>query len=205
MIIPGLSGRRMKKNIMGIGLILVVLFLFHVGVAFSASGGEGEHGAEPKGWVATDTYRVMNFGVLALALFFILRKPVSQALGARVQSIKDQLDELELKKAEAEKKLSEYNEKIAKLEAEAENIVSEYIKQGEEAKVRILKEAENAAEKLEEQAKKNIEHEFKQAKMKLQSEITEKALEKAEALVKEKINSEDQDRLVNEYLEKVVA
>jgi F-type H+-transporting ATPase subunit b len=33
----------------------------------------------------------------------------------------------------------------------------------------------------------------------------EKALVKAEAIIKEKINSEDQDKLVDEYLEKVVA
>jgi phenylacetate-coenzyme A ligase PaaK-like adenylate-forming protein len=42
------------------------------------------------------------------------------------------------------------------------------VKQGEDAKVRILKEAEAAAEKLKEQASKNIEHEFLQAKAELQ-------------------------------------
>ena len=59
--------------------------------------------------------------------------------------------------------------------------------------------------KLEESAKRNIEQEFKAAKLKLQQEIAEKALEQAETLVKELINSEDQDRLVDEYLDKVVA
>jgi len=33
----------------------------------------------------------------------------------------------------------------------------------------------------------------------------EKALAKAEVIIKEKINSEDQEKLVDEYLEKVVA
>ena len=55
------------------------------------------------------------------------------------------------------------------------------------------------------QAKRNIEHEFKAAKAKLQEEILEKALAKAEALVKDKITSDDQDRLVDDYLDKVVA
>ncbi|MCK4467949.1 MAG: hypothetical protein KAU60_06310, partial [Desulfobacterales bacterium] len=61
------------------------------------------------------------------------------------------------------------------------------------------------AVKLEEQAKRNIEHEFKQAKSKLQEEISEKALLKAEEIIKSTITTEDQDRLVDEYLEKVVA
>lgn len=53
--------------------------------------------------------------------------------------------------------------------------------------------------------KKNIEHEFQQAKERLQEEILEKALAKAEGMVKNNITSYDQDRLVDEYLEKVVA
>ena len=44
-----------------------------------------------------------------------------------------------------------------------------------------------------------------QAKAELKSEIVEKALAKAEAIITEKINSEDQEKLVDEYLEKVVA
>ncbi len=181
-----------------------VLFSFGIGVA-GASSGEGGHGAEPKGWVATDTYRVMNFAVLVIALFFVLRKPVSQALSARIQGIKDQLEDLETKKQAAEKSLSEYNEKLALLDKEAVQLVEEYIRQGEEAKARILKEAESMAEKLKEQARKNIEHEFNQAKATLQAEIVENALKKAEQVIMEKITAEDQDKLVDEYLEKVVA
>jgi len=178
----------------------VLLFCF-IGLALASSGGEGG----TKGWVATDTYRVMNFTVLAVALFLLLRKPASQALDGRIKGIKEQLVELETKKKEAEKQLAAYNEKFALLEQEAEKLIEEYIRQGKEAKARILEEAQAAAEKLEEQAVRNIEHEFKQAKLKLQEEILEKTLVKAEELIKGKINDQDQEKLVDEYLEKVVA
>lgn len=194
---PGISR---KRNLIAVMIIIIAVLIFS-GVAWSSSGGENG----PKGWVATDTYKVMNFTVLFVALFFLLRKPVAQALSGRIKGIKDQLDELEVKKKEAEKKLAEYNEKLSLLDKEAEKIVAEYIKQGNEAKARILKEAEDEAVKLEEQAKRNIENEFKQAKSKLQEEISEKALLKAEEILKSKITTEDQDRLVDEYLEKVVA
>jgi F-type H+-transporting ATPase subunit b len=182
----------------------VVLLLFAGSVAFASA--DGEHGsAEPKGWVKEDTYRVMNFAVLAIALFFILRKPMSQALGARIEGIKDQLSKLEARKKEAEQELAKYNEKLSLMGQEAEKIVEEYVRQGNEAKVRILKEAESAAVKLEDQARRNIAHEFERAKLQLQEEILEKALVKAEGIVKRNITDEDQDRLVDEYLEKVVA
>ena len=101
--------------------------------------------------------------------------------------------------------LAEYDAKMAELDKESEALLAEYVKQGEDAKARILKEAEAAAERLKEQASKNIEHEFLQAKTELKAIIVEKALAKAEAIIKEKINSDDQEKLVDEYLEKVVA
>jgi F-type H+-transporting ATPase subunit b len=187
-------------------LMAVTAFLLFGGTAVYASsegGGHEEHGS--KGWVATDTYRVMNFAVLAIGLFLVLKKPLSQALNGRIQGIKEQLEDLEAKKKEAEAKLVEYDAKMAALDQEAQALLDEYAKQGEAAKARILEEAEAAAEKLKEQASRNIESEFMQAKAELKAEIVEKALAKAEAIIKEKINSDDQEKLVDEYLEKVVA
>ena len=63
--------------------VLALLLLFFTGVALGSSGGD----QGPKGWVRTDTYRIMNFVVLAVVLFFLLRKPVSQALNARIKGI----------------------------------------------------------------------------------------------------------------------
>ena len=210
-------------------LVLAVLLVFSVGTAISASSehesaaeavhessavaeeavehAEGEaHGeAHGKGWVPTDTYRLLHFIVLAGGLFFLLKKPVSQALDARVKGIEDQLSELEAQKKAAEQKLAEYSQKFAQLEKESESIVAEYVRQGEEAKIRILKEAESAADKMKAQAQKNIESEIQRAKAQLQEEILNQALAKAEALIKEKINTDDQEKLVDEYLAKVVA
>ncbi len=194
--------KRVRRRIWVAAALLAVLSL-SAGPAFCAGGGHGEEGGQ--GWSATDTYKVMNFTVLAVVLVFLLRKPVKQALGARIEGIREQLQELEARKGEAEKQLAEYNEKLARLDQEAEQIVSNYIEQGKEAKARIIEEAKASAEKLEEQAKRAIEHEFKKAKEKLQAEVAEQALAKAEDLIQARITEDDQEKLVDEYLEKVVA
>ena len=171
MKISGTGRSHFTKRNSAIIILFVMLFLaFSTSSAICASGEGGT-----KGWLSTDTFRVMNFTVLAVALFFILRKPLSQALSSRIKTIKDQLDDLESQKADAEKQLAEYNEKLAQLEKEAEKIVDDYVRQGNEAKARILKEAEASAEKLQVQARRNIEHEFKLAKAELQKEIFEKS------------------------------
>jgi len=193
----------------GLLAAMSMLVLLWGGLSFASSGGDAgadAHGeVKAKGWLPTDTYRVLNFAVLAGALVFLLRKPLSQALDSRIKGIRAQLEDLESKKAEAERVLSEYNIKITRLSQESEGIVAEYIRQGNEAKARILKEAEASAYKLEEQARRNIENEFEMAKQSLQYEIFEKAMTRAEEIIKKSITADDQIRLVDEYLDKVVA
>lgn len=196
--------RFMKKHYKAMIPAASSLIFIFAGIALASSG--GDHGAaEPKGWVITDTYKVMNFVVLAGLLFYIAKKPVAEFFSSRIKGIQEELAELEKKKADAQKNLAEYADKMKNLDQESQQILEEYIKQGEAAKKRILAEAESQASKLEETAKRNIEQEFKAAKLKLQKEIAEKALNQAEILVKESISTEDQDRLVDEYLDKVVA
>ncbi len=190
-----------KKSTAVIIFFVLLVFGFSISTVLGSSGED----SGSKGWVATDTFRVMNFVVLAVALVFVLRKPLSQALSSRIKGIKEQLEDLEARKAEAEKQLAEYNEKLAQLEKEAENIVEDYIKQGNDARARILQEAESSAEKLKVQARRNIDHEFERAKLKLQKEIFETSLAKAEEIIKSNISDEDQDEIVDEYLKKVVA
>jgi len=186
-------------------VILAVLLLCFVATGLGSSE-SGEHGVshETRGWMTTDTYRVMNFLVLAVALVILLRKPLKQALNGRITEIQSQLNELEAKKKEAEARLAEYNDKLAMLDQESESIVAKYIRQGEEARQRILKEAAAASEKLEAQARRNIQSEFKRAKEKLHKDVLEKALARAEALIKENVTDMDQDKLVDDYLKKVV-
>jgi F-type H+-transporting ATPase subunit b len=223
---PGDHRQGRFLNMRTIAVIGLTLFLMlSTGIAFASGGGEGDHnavagksaagghgtegghGAEggPKGWVATDTYRVINFAVLAAALIYLLRKPISQALNGRIEGIREQLETLEAKKKEAENQLATYNEKLSQMDQEAKKILANYIQQGEETKARLIEQAKLAAEKLEAQAQRNIEHHFHQAKLKLQSELIEKALVKAEAMIKDGISDKDQERLVEEYLDKVVA
>ena len=204
MKIPGFKRRGDYQNfrvISAIILVLLVCLSLGIGSVLAASGEE----SAAKGWIATDTYRVINFVVLLAALIFVLRKPISQALSSRIKNIREQLESLETQKAEAEKQLAQYNEKLSQLEKEAEKIIKGYIKQGNEAKAKILKEAEETAEKLQAQALRNIEHEFDKARQELQREIVEKSLEKAEQTLKKAITARDQDKLVDEYLDKVVA
>jgi len=194
----GFGHQKFRAILAGIGVVLLCIAL---GTAAAASGQDGDS----KGWGRLDWFRLMNFALLVAVLAYLLRKPISQALSSRIKSIQEQLENLEARKAEAEKQLAKYNDQLSKLESEAQKIVENYIKQGKEAKAKILKETEAAAEKLQAQARRNIEHEFEKARQALQREVLEKSLGKAEETLKKEITNRDQDKLIDEYLKKVVA
>lgn len=192
-----------KKKVLW--FVAIVLMTMCCGIVWASSGGDSHGGGVHNAWLTIDTWKVLNFSVLVVVIFFLVKNPVTEFFSSRVKSIEDEINELEQKKAAAQKELIEYQAKFKNLDQESKQIVEEYIKQGEEAKKRIIAEAEAQAEKLEDMAKRNIEQEFKSAKAKLQQEIVEKALAKAEEIIKSSISSDDQNKLVDEYLKKVVA
>ncbi len=190
-------------------LVFLFVLLFSgpaLGVTEGGHGGEGGHGqAAGAGWKSTDTYRVLNFLVLAGALFFAVRKPAKQALAGRVEDIRKELASLEDKKKAAEAELAAFGERLGKMDAEAKAIVDDYVALGKAAKARILAEAEKAADRLRDQARRHMEHELSEARRALKEEILNRAMALSEERIRTGINEEDQNRLVGEYLEKVVA
>ena len=190
------TGHRLLSAVFLLGILVLTL---GVDAALAASGGE-----QVSHWQKTDTYRIMNFLVLAAIVFFLIRKPAAQFLGDRIKGIQEQIKELEQKKIEAENKLAEYSQRLAELSSESDRIIEDYRRQGEGIRDNILKEASSAAAKLESQAKKNIEYEFKKVRLELEAEIMEKAISRAEDILAKNITDKDEERLVGEYLDKVV-
>ncbi len=196
----------MKKNSFGkkyvtVSGMAVMVVAFSTAMAWAAAAGGEVHNS----WLAIDTWKTLNFAVLAIALFLLGRKPVKAFFSSRKKEIADEIRDLEQKKADAEKQLAEYQAKFKNLDQESKVIMEDYIKQGEKAKERIIAQAQAQAVKLEDMAKRNIEQEFKTARTKLQQDIAALAVAQAEAVIRESISSDDQDKLVDDYLKKVVA
>jgi F-type H+-transporting ATPase subunit b len=149
-------------------------------------------------------YRLLNFSIMVGVLYFLLRKPTKQFFAKRTKNIGNTIAELEAKKKEAEKTYEEYSKKLAQLDKETDRILQEYVEQGEREKDRIIANAEKAAVEIREQTDIAIEQEIKIAKVELQREIAELSVTAAETMLKEKIKEEDQQKLVNDFMKKVV-
>ena len=164
----------------------------------------GEHGGVDSGKVKDLIYRAMNFIALFLVLFLVLRKPAGQFFSNRRDNIAQTLADFEQKKSEAEARFRELETKLNALDQERQQIIAEYIKDGEEEKAKIIANAHDLAERIQKQAEVSIAHEIQMAKADLMRDIAEMSASMAEELIRNNIDDQDQQRLVKEYLTKVV-
>ncbi|MCE5335016.1 MAG: F0F1 ATP synthase subunit B [Desulfobacteraceae bacterium] len=177
----------------------IVLFFAYLGDAFASEAGGGQH----LNW--TDfTYRTVAFLILVGILFKLLRKPLSGFLNARREEIQRLLDELDTKTAAAQQENAKVQTKLAALEQETKKIVEELIAEGEAEKQKIIEAAHRQAEYIQQQAQVAIQQEVKAARDSLKDEIAEMSVAAAEELLKKSMRPKDQDRLVNEFMSKVV-
>ena len=189
------------------GKYRVAVAVIGVGFCFSglvwASEAGGHAAAHGLNW-GDFLLRILNFAIMAAILVKLLKKPIANFLASRRENIDKTLAELEQKKQEAEAKLSEYTAKLAVLERETEKIVTEYVQEGEVEKQKIIDAAEKQAQYVRQQAEMAIQQEVKSAKDKLQAEIAELSVAAAEDILRKNIEAQDQQRLVQEFMTKVV-
>ncbi len=188
--------QRVVLPLLGAGLLVAL----HGTVMASGGGGEG---GQHLNW--TDfMLRVVNFTIMAAILYKLLKKPAGGFFVSRRENIQKMLAELEGKKKEAELKTAEYKAKMAGLEEETKKIVDELIVEGETERKKIIESAKKQAEYITQQAHLAVQQEIKVAREKLQEQIAELSVAAAEDILRKKMKAEDQERLVRDFMTRVV-
>ena len=192
-----------KSAIVSLGLCL--LFMAVAAAGFASEGGEGAHHVDSAKQMKDFAWRVLDFAVLiAIAVWALKKANVKQSLADRRSAIDRSLAEAAEAKAAAELKFVEYNDKLAAANKEIDEIYAAIRTEGEAEKARIIAEAKVTAEKIREQAQQTAAQEVLKARTALRIEAARLAVELAEQNIQAHIRKDDQDRLVGEYLTKVV-
>jgi F-type H+-transporting ATPase subunit b len=197
----------MKKNNCIKSIISVFAFLALLATAATVFASAAPSG--PTFWGIPTTkwwdllWRTLNFAVLAIVMAKLLSKPIANALKGRQQSIREEFENLEDRKAEADKVYQEYEEKLSSIKQEIDEIINNAIAQGEAEKKRIIEDGKRAAQDMTRQAEMAIQHELAEAKLKLREEVANQAVVLAEELIRKNLQEPDQVKLIEDYLAKV--
>lgn len=150
-------------------------------------------------------WRVLNFIALMIILVKFGAKPIASALGNRQESVKNELEELEIRKTEAEMQYREFEAKLATVEKDIDTIVDKAVAQAEVEKTKILEKAEQAVDDMKRQAELAIQNEIVEARRDLKNDIADQAAVMAEELIVKNLTAEDQVKIIENYLDKVGA
>ncbi|MBP1724193.1 MAG: synthase subunit [Deltaproteobacteria bacterium] len=148
-------------------------------------------------------WQIIAFVLLAFFLAKMLKKPLGAFLVKRKEQIRGSLDQASKKENEARKLFGEWEKKLQALNQEVRDLHESIRKEGEEERQKIVERAREEAERVRKQAQTIAEHEVKKARMALKKEMVDLSLEMAEKLLREKIQPQDQERLVREYIGKM--
>ncbi len=150
-------------------------------------------------------WRAANFLALVVLLVKFGAKPISSALSGRQQQVKEELEDLVVRRDAAEKSYQEFETRLAGMEQEMEAVVQRAIAQAQTEKERILADAEKAAADIMRQAEAAVQAELEDAKRLLREEIAEQAAAMAEELIVKNLTTADQMAITEQYLERVGA
>ncbi len=182
-------------------LVLLLVFLCPMVAAWAAGGHES---ADRSGDLWDLLWRIVNFALLVTILTWALKRAgAKKFFTARAEEIRLKLDELKKQKEASEKKYQELERSLREFEQKKKDIMEQYVKEGEAEKERIIAEAEKRADQIIAQAEVTIQQEIASAGDRLKQEVVNLASQRALELIEDRMTEKDQDRLVNEFIERL--
>lgn len=147
----------------------------------------------------------MLFGFIDIIVFYLLMKKflfgrIKKVIDKRKELIASQLKEAEDKNLEADKKLEDYEGRIASCEAEGEEILATARSKANAEYNKIIEGARADAAEIKEKAEKQIAAATLKARRESNEEIAALAMEAAEKVIGKAVTPEDNSKIFDEFL-----
>jgi len=178
-------------------LLVAALLLLTAGPALAAGGSYSE--SQIKDLI----FRIMNFAVFFIVLFWLLRKPIAKFFRNRREGIERNLQYLETQARNLEEQTEIMNKQIANIASERDTILAQYERMGQKEADRLIAEAKKTAENIVQKAQAAMDLEIKAARQALLTEIVKISTQAATELVQTSINDDDHQRLTAEFMAQV--
>ncbi len=169
-----------------------------------ASGGEGAEGGGHHGVQWMDLVkRTINFAALVFFLWYLLADKIKKYFSERRIEIANLLEEVDKERNDAEQKFVLYEQKFKEVEKDINDITKTLTGEIENEKNKIIEEGKANSQRLIEQAKAAAEQEVINSRQNLRNYVVELAGSMAVAIVSKEMTNNDQERLVEEYINNV--
>jgi F-type H+-transporting ATPase subunit b len=147
--------------------------------------------------------QAINILILFGALSYFLFKPVSKFMQERKDKIASELKNAKDKNTEAEDLIATYQQKIEDAKGEAQQIIRDAIRKGDDQRNKIVLEAEQESKAIMERTQVEAQREREKALDELKGEMIEISLAAASRVIHKSLNKEDHERLIQQYIDEM--
>lgn len=148
-------------------------------------------------------YAAFAFLVLLALMYKFAFPAVQKSMESRTQNIRDNLDEAERTKADAQNILEEYQRQLADAKNESARIIDEARQTAEQMRRDLMVRAEAEVNELRERTRSEIDAAQQRAIADLRTQVSELAIGAAEVVVQKNLDRETNRALVERYIEQV--
>jgi F-type H+-transporting ATPase subunit b len=147
-----------------------------------------------------ELWKFINLAIFLAVGYFILRRPLAEALAARREGIKQELLKAQAERDEALARLAEAEALLAHLDADIAALREQSRVEAESERKRLRLLTDRELEKLKEQAQREIETAGKVARQELRHFLAERSVQIAKDSVLKEISADDDARLISASL-----
>lgn len=141
-------------------------------------------------------WQVVNFGILFLALWFILYKPIRRLLEEREGKVAESLEKAEQLEKKSQALEGEFRQKMIEQRKELEELHTKALKEQEKIKKEMRERTEKEAQKFMEEARTLALEEKAQILQSLEQEVKQTAVFLAGKILEKEIDEEKQKELL---------
>ncbi len=165
--------------------------------------------AAAKNPILPEMKEVIWFTGAFFILFFLMKRfglpPVQKAMQERSDKIRNNLEEAEQVRNEAQDILQQYKRQLSEAREESNRIIEEARQTAENLRRDLTQRAEAEAEEMRQRSREEIRAAQERATSELQSRVGSMAIELAERVVQESLDRDANLRLIERYIEEVGA
>jgi len=147
-----------------------------------------------------DIGRVFNLALVVGLLVWATRKPLANFFSGRTQAIREQLEEAQKARKNAEEKLAEIESRMSRLDDELQEIQNSSEKEARKEYQRLVEAAGQDAEKALERSRQEIDAMTRTARQELKLHAAELAVKLAEEKIRGEITDADHERLLARFV-----
>lgn len=133
--------------------------------------------------IPTIVFQIINFIILAVALYFLLFRSVTKTIKKRADQKEQMLKEIEQNEAESKKVLAEYNQKLEDVNKEVEVIVNKARLQLENDRKAIMLDVEAEAQQKLNTANEEMAHHQELATQQFFSKVLDQVIETSRTVI----------------------